>query len=249
MAKLAKKVAVITGRSSGIGLITAQTFVEHGARVAIFGRDQKALDSAVASLGNAAIAVQGDVTRPADLERLYQKTVEAFGKVDIVFANAGVVQFRPIEHSDEAFFDQMMDINAKGAFLTVRAALPHLNPGASIVFNSSLVANKGYANCAAYSAAKGAVNGMMRALAAELIPKGIRVNAVSPGPIETPIYGKMELPKEMLQGLGAALTAASPVKRFGTGQEVANAVAFLASPESSYVIGTELAVDGGMGPL
>ncbi|HLL55689.1 MAG TPA: SDR family oxidoreductase [Myxococcaceae bacterium] len=249
MAKLAKKVAVITGGSSGIGLITAQTFVEHGARVAIFGRDQKALDSAAASLGNAAIAVQGDVTKAADLERLFQKTAETFGKVDIVFANAGAVQFRPIEHADEEFFDRLMNVNAKGAFLTARAAMAHLNPGASIIFNSSLLATKGFANCAVYSAAKGAVSGMMRSLAAELIPKGIRVNAVSPGPIETPIYGKLELPKEMVEGLGQTLAAASPVKRFGTGQEVANAVAFLASPESSYVVGTELAVDGGMGPL
>jgi NAD(P)-dependent dehydrogenase (short-subunit alcohol dehydrogenase family) len=247
--RLMNKVAVITGGNSGIGLATAQLFVEEGARVTILGRDEATLGQAAEQLGPAALAVQGDITRLEDLERLYARTVEAFGKVDIVFANAGVARLRSLEASDEKFFDELVAINLKGTFFTVQKALPHLNPRASIILNTSLVASIGMPVSSVYAATKAAVRSLARSLSAELVDRGIRVNALAPGAIHTPIGTKMDSPREVLVDYGTRIMGRVPMKRMGSAQEVARAALFLASDDSSYVLGAELAVDGGVTQL
>lgn len=243
--KLTNKVAVITGGNSGIGLATAQLFVEQGARVVILGRDEATLHTAAEQLGPTALAVQGDITRMEDLDRLYARTVESFGKVDILFANAGVARLRTLEDSDEAFFDEVVTINLKGTFFTVRKALPHLNPKASIILNTSVVASIGMPMSSVYAASKAAVRSLARTLSAELVDRGIRVNALSPGAIQTPIAMRMGNTPEELMAYGQRFMGRTPMTRMGTAEEVARAAMFLASEDSSYVTGTELAVDGG----
>ena len=247
--KLQDKVAVITGGNSGIGLATAQLFVEQGARVAILGRDEVTLGKAAEQLGPRALAIQGDITRMDDLDRLYARTVEAFGKVDIVFANAGVVQLRSIEETTEALFDQLVAINLKGTFFTVQKALPHLNPKASIILNTSLVSSLGVPLTSVYAATKAGVRSLARTLSAELVERGIRVNALSPGAIHTPIGAKMDSPREVLMDYGAKMMARVPMKRMGAAEEVARAALFLASEDSSYMLGSEVSVDGGVSQL
>ena len=247
--RLQNKVAVITGGNSGIGLATAQLFVEQGARVAILGRDEKTLKSAAEQLGPGTLALQGDISRMEDLDRLYARTVEAFGKVDIVFANAGVVKLRTIEASDEAVFDALVNINFKGTYFTVQKALPHLNPKASIILNTSMVGSLGVPLTSVYAATKAAVRSLARSFSAELVDRGIRVNALSPGAIHTPIGTKMDSPREVLTDYGMKVMGRVPMKRIGSAEEVARAALFLASDESSYVLGVELAVDGGITQL
>lgn len=247
--RLQNKVAVITGGNSGIGLATAQLFVEQGARVAILGRDEKTLKSAAEQLGPGALALQGDISRMEDLDRLYARTVETFGKVDVVFANAGVVQLRTIEESDEAIFDALVSINFKGTYFTVQKALPHLNSKASIILNTSLVGAIGAPLTSVYAATKAAVRSLARSFSAELVDRGIRVNALSPGVIQTPIGAKMDSPREVLTDYGMKMMSRIPMKRMGSAEEVARAALFLASDESSYVLGAELAVDGGFTQL
>ncbi|MBI1343540.1 MAG: SDR family oxidoreductase [Terrimonas sp.] len=249
MTRLKNKVAVITGGNSGIGLATARAFVREGAKVVIFGRDQKTLDAAAAELGNHSIAVKGDVTRPADLDRLYSKTREVFGKVDILFANAGVALFAPFGQTDEQLFDTNMDVNVKGTFLTVQKAIPELNENASIILNTSVVNVKGFPGTSAYSASKAALRSLVRTLATELVGQKVRVNAVSPGPIDTPIYGRLGLPAEAVQEMSKGFESINPMKRFGHPDEVANTVLFFASEDASYITGSEIAVDGGLSHL
>lgn len=249
MKKLENKVAVITGGNSGIGLAAAQELEAQGASVVIFGRDRKTLDQASATLNGSHHAVQGDVTSNTDLDRLFAETVEKFGKIDILFVNAGVAFAAPIEQSDDDFFDRQFDINVKGAYATVRHALPHLRDGASIIFNSSIGGQMGVANMTVYTATKAALRSFARSMSAELVDRGIRVNAVSPGPIATPIYERMGMPAEALDGLQSTFKEGVPMKRFGTPAEVAKTVAFLASDDSSYIMGSDLAVDGGMSQL
>jgi NAD(P)-dependent dehydrogenase (short-subunit alcohol dehydrogenase family) len=249
MKRLENKVAVITGGNSGIGLETAKEFIAEGARVAIFGRDRKTLDDAAASLGSNAIAIQGDVTSPGDLEKLFTSTITAFGKVDILFANAGVALFAAFEQTDEKLFDANMDINVKGSFLTVQKALPVLNKNASIIFNTSVVNVKGFPGTSAYAASKAALRSLTRTLATELIGNGTRVNAVAPGPIDTPIYGRLGMPQEAVQEMAKGFENLNPMKRFGKSIEVAKTVLFFASDDSSYITGVEIAVDGGMTQL
>ena len=226
MKRLQNKVAVITGGNSGIGLATAKAFIEEGAKVAIFGRDKKTLDEAAAALGKNAIAIQGDVTNHTDLDRLFTSTSTAFGKVDILFANAGVALFAPFEQTNETLFDSNMDINVKGSFLTVQKALPVLNKKASIIFNTSVVNVKGFAGTSAYSASKAALRSLVRTLASELLVNEIRVNAVSPGPIETPIFGRLGMSQEAVQEMTKGFENSNPMKRFGQPEEVANTVFF-----------------------
>lgn len=247
--RLMNKVAVITGGNSGIGLATAQLFVEQGARVAILGRDEATLSKAAEQLGPGALAVQGDISRLEDLDRLYARTAETFGKVDIVFANAGVARLRSLEDSDEKFFDELVSINLKGTFFTVQKALPHLNPKASIILNTSLVGSIGMPVSSVYAATKAAVRSLARTLSAELVDRGIRVNALAPGAIQTPIGTKMNTPPEVLRDYGMRMMGRVPMKRMGSAEEVARAALFLASDESSYVLGVELAVDGGVTQL
>ena len=249
MSKLTRKVAVITGGNSGIGLATAHRFVNEGARVAIMGRDAETVRAAVQQLGDAAIGVQGDVTNMGDLDHLFDTVREKFGSIDLLFVNAGVGQVRPIEAVDEAHFDLQFGVNVKGAYFTVQKALPLMNDGGAIVLNTSIANQTGNPNFSVYSATKAALRSLARTLSAELVDRGIRVNAISPGPIETPIFGRLGLPEDALEGLAQHFTEQVPMHRFGQADEIASAVLFLGSPESSFVLGHELVVDGGMSQL
>jgi NAD(P)-dependent dehydrogenase (short-subunit alcohol dehydrogenase family) len=238
--KLKGKVAVITGGNSGIGLATAQEFKAQGAEVVIFGRTQKALEEAAHIIGNGTLAVQGDVTQLADLDRLYRETVERFGKIDILIANAGIAKPVPLEQVDEAAFNETTNTNFKGAFFTVQRALSHLNDGASIILVTGYNNQKGIPGYSINSATKAALRSLARTFSAELLHRGIRVNALSVGTIETPIFGKLGLvvePQKWAEQI--------PIKRIGTAEEMAKAALFLASTDSSYVVGAELVADGG----
>ncbi len=247
--RLAGKVAVITGGNSGIGLATARSFASEGAKVAILGRDPTTLEAAVSELGDAAIGVVGDVQNLQDIDRFYETVKQDFGSIDFLFVNAGVAKMRPVEAVDEEHFDELFAVNVKGAFFTVQKALPLMNHGGAIVLNTSIANQTDNPTMSVYSASKAALRSLARTLAAELVERGIRVNAVSPGPIETPIYGRLDLPPEAQEEMAASFTERVPLKRFGSAEEVANAVLFLSSPESSFVLGHELVVDGGMTQL
>jgi len=249
MKRLEGKVAVVTGGNSGIGLATAKRLQEEGARVAISGRDKKTLDEAVRTIGNGVVAVQADVAKPAELDKLYAEVNQKLGKIDVLFVNAGVAKFAPLADTSESLFDEAFDINVKGAYFTIQKALPLLNDGASIVLNTSVADKKGSAGSSAYSATKAALRSLARTAAAELVGRGIRVNAVAPGPIQTPIFGKTGLPKDQIAEFEKRVTAMVPMKRIGKPEEVAATVAFLASQDASYITGTEINVDGGMGQI
>jgi NAD(P)-dependent dehydrogenase (short-subunit alcohol dehydrogenase family) len=244
--KLNNKIAAITGGNSGIGLATAQAFIQEGATVVIVGRNQKTLDEAIETLGEKAIAIQADVANLSDLDRLYASIQEQIGKIDIIVVNAGVAPARPLAQVDEAHFDQIMNINVKGAYFTVQKALPVLNDGAAIVLVASAATISGLPGLSVYNASKAALRSLARTFSAELVDRGIRVNTLSPGPIETPIFGKMELPPEVAGEMGAAILDKVPMKRMGKPEEMAKAIVFLASSDSSYVLGAELFADGGM---
>lgn len=248
MNRLNNKVAVITGGNSCIGLATAKAFIDEGAKVVIFGRDQVTLDTAVAALGANAIAVKGDVTSDADLDRLYATTEQRFGKVDVIFANAGIAEFAPLEQVTEDHYNKVFDINVKGTLQTVQRAYGVLKDHASIILTTSVSNQKGMAGMAVYAASKAAVRSFARTFSAELVGRGIRVNALSPGPVATPIFARAGLSDEQIKGLEAEMAIQVPLKRFGETREIADAVVFLASNESSYVVGTEV-VDGGMTSL
>jgi NAD(P)-dependent dehydrogenase (short-subunit alcohol dehydrogenase family) len=243
------KTVVITGGNSGIGLAAAELFHNEGAKVAISGRDQKTLDEAVKIIGSGTLAVKADVSKLPDLDRLYAQVAGKFGKIDAIFANAGIAKFAPASESSEQLFDETFDINVKGLYFTVQKALPHLNQNAGIVLNSSVVSAKGYPGTSVYSATKAAVRSLARTFAAELVDRGIRVNVVSPGPIETPILEKGGMPQAAQDEFAAGVKTRVPMKRFGTPEEVAHAVLFLASSEASYVTGVDLNVDGGAGQI
>jgi NAD(P)-dependent dehydrogenase (short-subunit alcohol dehydrogenase family) len=249
MGKLEGKVAVITGGNSGIGLAAAKEFKREGAAVVIAGRDQKTLNEAVAALGSESLGVKTDVSNLKDLENLFQATDQKFGKIDVLYVNAGIAKFAPLEQSDEAMFDEIVDINFKGSYFTVKYALPFLNDGASIIFTTTVGAKVGFAGASIYGASKAALHSLTKIFAAELLGRGIRVNAVSPGPIETPIFDRMGNSEEAKKEAIAGLIALVPMKRLGTAEEVAKAVTFLASDDSSYITGAEIDVDGGMGQL
>lgn len=249
MKRLEGKIAVVTGGNSGIGLATAKRLQEEGARVAISGRSQKTLAEAVKTIGNGVLAVQSDVAKLADIDKLFAEVSQKLGKIDVLFVNAGVAKFAPLADTPESLFDEQFDINIKGAYFTIQKALPFLNDGASIILNTSVASIKGTIGGSVYSATKAALRSLARTAAAELVTRGIRVNAVAPGPIETPIFGRTGLPQEVVDQVAQGFVSKNPMLRFGQPSEVAAAVAFLASQDASYITGVELNVDGGTGQI
>src|SRR6204780_5405301 len=246
--KLAGKKALITGGNSGIGFATARLFVAEGARVAITGRDQKTLDEAVAELGPNARGYRADVTVADDRKRLFADLAKDFGKLDIVFANAGISGRTPTGSTDEAVFENVIRTNLNGAFFTVNSAAPLLNDNGSIIFNGSVHTYLGQPGVAAYAATKGGLVSMARSIAADLAPRKIRVNVVAPGATETPIWKRgprANATAEDSAKLAKFFSSAVPQGRWGEPEEVAKAVLFLASDESSYINAVELMVDGG----
>jgi NAD(P)-dependent dehydrogenase (short-subunit alcohol dehydrogenase family) len=243
--KLTGKVAVVTGGSSGIGLATAERFVAEGAYVFITGRRQSELDAAVRQIGKNVTAVQGDVSNLADLDRLYEIVKQQQGRVDILFANAGGGEFAPLGSITEEHFDKIFNINVKGLLFSVQKALPLFTDGGSIILNASIVSIKGMEAFSVYSATKAAVRSFARSWTVDLKARKIRVNTLSPGPIETPGLGGLAKTEAELKQVKTNLINAIPMGRIGTPDEIAKAAVFLASDDSSFITGIELFVDGG----
>jgi NAD(P)-dependent dehydrogenase (short-subunit alcohol dehydrogenase family) len=245
MSRLDGKVALITGGTTGIGLATAQLFVQEGAKVAITGQNQERLDQASKTLGSEVLAILADTRSLTDLDTAFTQIKERWGKLDILFVNAGIAKFSLLLDVDASLIDEIMDINFKGALFAVQKAVPLMGKNTSIVFNTSINNQMGMPNSGIYAASKAALRSLVRVLAAELIERGIRVNAVSPGPITTPIYTKLGIPQTQVEQFAGKLQQVIPMKRFGEVEEVAKAVLFLASNDASFVLGEELVVDGG----
>jgi NAD(P)-dependent dehydrogenase (short-subunit alcohol dehydrogenase family) len=243
--KLEGKIAVVTGGNSGIGLATARRFVNEGAHVFITGRRQAELDEAVRQIGKNVTGVRGDVSNLTDLDQLFATVKQQHGRIDVLFANAGVGELAPLGSISEEHFDKAFNINVKGILFTVQKALPIFRDGGSIILNASIAASKGTEAGSVYSATKAAVRSFARCWTTDLKHRKIRVNTISPGPIETPIFNKAGLTREQIHEFKASQVAAVPLGRMGTPDEVANAAVFLASDDSSYVTGIELFVDGG----
>ena len=246
MERLKGKRALITGGSTGIGLETARQFIAEGARVLITGRDPKSFDQARQELGDGAIYLASDAGDVASQKELAGKIKDEFGNLDILFVNAGIAALKPMEQWDEAAFDRTFYLNVRGPFFLIQALLPVFANPASIVLNASINASIGMPNASVYAASKAALLSLARNLSAELIPRGIRVNAVSPGPIATPLYSKLGLSAADLKATSEALQNQVPAKRFGTPAEIASAVVFLTSDESAFTVGSELIIDGGL---
>src|SRR5262245_17246785 len=243
--KLNGKLALVTGGNSGIGLATAKRFVDEGAYVFITGRRQKELDATVKEIGKNVSAVQSDVANLADLDRLFAQIKKQKGKIDIVFANAGVAKYAPLGKITEELYDSIFDTNVKGLLFTVQKALPLLRDGGSIILNASIVGSKGLASNSVYSATKAAVRSFARTWTTDLKDRRIRVNAVSPGPIDTPGLRELLASSEVGKERKKMISTGVPLGRLGTPHEIAKAVVFLASDDASYITGIELFVDGG----
>src|SRR5256714_7651468 len=228
-------------------MVQPESVLRKWARVAIAGRSRKTLDEAVKTIGNGVVAVQADVAKLTDVDKLYAEVSQKLGKIDVLFVNAGVAKFPSLAETSESVYDELFDINMKGAYFTIQKALPFLNDGASIILNTSVAGSKGFAGASAYSATKAAMRSLARTTAAELVGRGIRVNTVAPGPIVTPILGRNGLPKEAVDEFAKEVVAKVPMKRFGQPEEVAGAVAFLASQDASHITGVGVKIDGGMG--
>lgn len=249
MSSLKNKVAVITGGNSGIGFATAKEFIAQGARVVITGRNQAAIDEAVKQLGDMASGILSDAANIKQTEALVEKVKATFGKVDILFVNAGVFFATPVGQITEENFDLQIGINFKGAVFTLEKFIPILSDGASVINLSSVIADAGMPNTAVYGATKAALNSYTRTAATELAHRKIRVNSVNPGPVSTPIFGKSGLPEETLNHFATTLQNRVPLKRFGTSEEIAKLISFLASDDASFITGSEINIDGGVGVL
>jgi len=246
MNRLTNKRALITGGTSGIGLETARQFLAEGARVAITGSSDASIDAARRELGDGVLILRSNAGVVAEQPALAKAVGEAFGGLDVVFINAGVAELRPVEQWDEAAFDRTLSINLKGPYFLLQALLPLLANPSSVVLNTSVNAHIGMPTSSVYAASKAGLISLARTLSGELIARGIRVNAVSPGPISTPLYGKLGLSADDLQQKAESIRALVPAGRFGTPSEIAKAVVFLASDESAFTVGSELLIDGGM---
>ncbi|HJZ99982.1 MAG TPA: SDR family oxidoreductase [Candidatus Solibacter sp.] len=246
MDRLKGKRALITGGTTGIGLETARQFANEGARVIVTGANPQTLDVAREQLGAEVQVVASDSADLAAQRALAQTISQAFGQIDILFINAGIAKLQPVESWDEAAFDRSMGVNFKGPFFLIQALLPLFAKPASIVLNTSVNAHIGMANTAVYGASKAALLSLARTLSGELIGRGIRVNAISPGPIATPLYSKLGLSETQLKGTADAILSQIPAGRFGDPAEIAKAVVFFASDESAFMVGSELIIDGGM---
>jgi NAD(P)-dependent dehydrogenase (short-subunit alcohol dehydrogenase family) len=245
MNRLKGKTAVITGGNSGIGLATAQLFLEEGARVIITGRRADAVKQAIESLGRGAFGIVSDAGNMTAVRTLPDEVKRITPQVDILFANAGVGLFAPFNETSEDLFDSNLNVNFKGVFFTVQGLLPLIPDGGSILLNSTILVHSGLETTAAYSASKGAVLALGKTLAIELASRKIRVNSISPGPISTPIYNKMGMAEDVLKEFAAGVQAKVPLKRFGESRDVAQVALFLASDDSSFMTGSEVSVDGG----
>lgn len=243
--KLKDKVAVVTGGNSGIGLGVAKLFAQEGARVAITGRNETTISAAVKAIGKDAFGVVSNIGQVSSIASLFEKVYQQFGKIDILVVNAGVVAMAPVEQTTEDMFDLLTNVNYKGVFFTVQKALPYLNDGASIVVTSSTVADKGIPGGSVYISTKAAERSLVRVFAAELAARQIRVNALSPGSIDTPIFTKAGFSQEQSDAMGQFFANSVALKRGGTVEEMARGFLFLASADSSYMTGGELLLDGG----
>lgn len=245
MKKLENKVAVVTGGNSGIGLAAAKLYAQQGAKVAITGRNKVTLDSAIAEIGEGAIGFISDVSDVNSIAPAYKKVEEAFGKIDVLVVNAGIFAGAPFADFTEELFDQVSDINFKGAFFSVQKALPYLNDGASVIITSSAVSNKAFGDASVYAATKAATTSLARGLSQALLDRNIRVNVLSPGPIETPIFSRNGGTAEEIAGMKAHVTEMTPIKRLGNVEEIAEGYLYLASDDSKYMVGGDLVLDGG----
>ena len=249
MARLQNKTALITGGTTGIGLETARQFIAEGARVAITGTNPETIAQARAALGPDVLVLKADAGSVADQAETARVVGEAFGALDVLFVNAGIADLRPVEQFDEAAYDRSFAINLKGPYFLIQALLPILGNPASIILNTSINARIGMPNSSIYAASKAGLVSLARTLSGELIGRGIRVNAVSPGPVRTPLHEKFGLPTAEAEALGKAIAAQIPLGRFGQASEVASLIVHLASDESAYTVGSEFIVDGGMSNL
>ena len=245
MSKLQNKIAVITGGTTGIGLATAERFASEGATVIVTGRNPETLASAREQLGDSVEVVKSDAARDDDIAQLVEQIKAKHGRIDVLFLNAGIAIFAPLAQASVDDFDAMWRVNVRGPWLTLQRVLPLLSEGASVIINTSVGNQKGTPGTSAYGPTKAALRSFVRIAAAELAENKIRVNAIAPGLIETPIYGKLGMPAEAVDEMAQAMVGQVPLARFGTAAELAAAAVFLAGPDSSYVTGTELAVDGG----
>ncbi|MRS97562.1 SDR family oxidoreductase [Ralstonia pickettii] len=243
------KTVLVTGGNSGIGLAAAQAFAREGARVVITGRDAAALETARATLGSNAVAIRNETGTVAAARELTRQLQEAGVRLDAVFINAGMAKFAAVPDVDEALWDATFNANVKGAFFQVQALLPILNKGTSIVLNGSINAHIGMPNSSVYAASKAALISLAKTLSGELIGAGVRVNVVSPGPVSTPLYGKLGMDADTLSATAAHIQSQIPLGRFGQPEEIASTVLHLAAPESAFIVGTEIIADGGMSQL
>jgi len=247
--KLQGKVAVITGGNSGIGLATAKRFAQEGATVVITARTAESFTKAKADLGGQFDVVQADISKLDQIDHLFEHVKKRHGGIDVLFANAGIALFLPTTEVSSDFFDSQFNTNVRGLYFTVAKALPLLRKGSSVILNASVVSTKGLAGASVYAATKAAVRSLARSWTAEVPVENVRFNVLSPGPIETPIYSKMGMSEEQVNGFSDHMKSIVPARRFGTADEMASVALFLASSDSSYIAGADIYADGGFGQV